>query len=91
MTQLMTDQELQQAIQDAEEAAFSLIRLPKPEVPFSRRERIRREVIVWRQMTAYKIQKAREQGESDLELLHTAIYGIMTSFLEAQANGEMGL
>jgi len=83
MTHVMTDQELQQAIQDANEAVYSLSRPPQLKGPFPKREVRRRELILLRQLTAYKIQEAREQGERDLETLNTAIYRAMTSFLES--------
>ena len=83
MTHIMTDQELQQAIQDANEAVCSLTRLPQLEGPFPKHEVSRREIILLRQVTAYKIQDAREQGKRDLELINTAVYGAMTSFLES--------
>ena len=83
MTHVMTDQELQQAIQDANEAVYSLTRLSHPKGPFPKHEVSRREVILLRQVTAYKIQEAREQGKRDLELFNTAIYSAMTSFLES--------
>jgi hypothetical protein len=80
---LMTDEELQQAIQDANEALNSLTSPHQYRGPFPQLEVRRREIILLRQLTAYKIQDAREQGEKDLELFNTEIYRLMTSFLES--------
>lgn len=82
MTDIMTAEGLQQAIQDANDALHSL-RSPQPKGPFPEHEVMRREMILLRQVTAYKILDAREEGKKDLELLHTAIYQLMTSFLES--------
>ena len=81
MTRVMTDDELQQAIRDANEALNSLTTPHQFEGPFPKDEVRRREVILLRQVTAYKILEAREQGKEDLELFNTAIYDVMTSFL----------
>jgi hypothetical protein len=80
---VMTDGELQQAIQVANEALNSLTSPHPSKEPFSEHEVRRREIILLRQVTAYKIQDAREQGKKDLELFNTEIYRLMTSFLES--------
>ena len=83
MVGVMTDGELQQAIQDANDALYSLTRPPHPQGPFPEHEVRRREIILLRQVTAYKILDAREAGKRDLELLHTAVYERMASSLES--------
>jgi len=79
----MTDEELQKAIQDANEALNSLSSPRQSREPFPEHEVRRREIILLRQVTAYKIQDAKEQGKKDLELFNTEIYRLMTSFLES--------
>ena len=83
MTRGMTDEQLQQAIQDANKALNSLTSPHQFEHPFPRCEVRRREIILLRQVTAYKILEAKEQGEKGSELFHTDIYDVMTSFLES--------
>jgi len=79
----MTEDELQQAIQDANEALDSLTGPSQYKAPFPEHEVRRREIILLRQVTAYKILEAREKGEKHLELFNTDIYDAMTSFLES--------
>lgn len=89
MTRVMSDDELQKAIQDANEALNSLTSPHQSKEPFPEHEARRREIILLRQVTAYKIVRAREQGEKDSELFSIAIYDAMTSFLESyQYNRE---
>jgi len=83
MTRIMTDDELQQAIQNANEALNTLTSPHQFKKPLPEHEVRRREIILLRQVTAYKILEAREQGEKDLEFFNTAIYDVMTSFLES--------
>lgn len=83
MARVMTDDELQQAIKVANEALDSLSSPHQYKGPFPQQEVTRREIILLRQVTAYKILDAREQGEKHLELFNTDIYDAMTSFLES--------
>jgi len=83
MTRVMTDEQLKQAIQDANKALNGLTSPHQFEHPFPKYEVRRREIILLRQVTAYKILEARGQGEKDLELFNTAIYDAMTSFLNS--------
>ena len=78
----MTDKEVQEAIEDAENDVKSLS-LSLPSGPFPQHEVRHREMILLRQLTLYKIERARKQGKKDLELLNTAIYGLMTSFVKS--------
>ncbi len=77
----MTDEELQEAIKDAEGDVKSLS--PPPSEPLPQHEVWRREMILLRQLTLYKIERAKKQGEKDLEIFNTAIYGLMTSFVKS--------
>ena len=76
----MNDEELQEAIKDANN---DIINLSRPSGPLPRCEVKRREMILLRQITLYKIEDARKQGKKELELFNTAIYGLMTSFVKS--------
>ncbi len=78
----MTDEELQEAIKNAENDVRNLSR-HMPSGPFPQAEVRRRETILLRQLTLYKIEDARKHDKKDLELLNTAIYDLMTDFLKA--------
>ena len=78
----MTDGELQEAIKSAENDVKNLSSSP-PSRPFPPQEVRRREMVLLRQLTLYKIEDARKQGKKDLELFNTAIYGLMTSFVKS--------
>jgi len=78
----MTDKELQEAIKDAENDVHSLS-LSRPTGPFPPDEVRRREMVLLRPLTLYKIEEARKQGKKDTELFNTAIYGLMTSFVKS--------
>ena len=88
MTRVMTEDELQQAIKVANEALDSLTIPHQFKKPFPQHEVRRREIILLRQVTAYKILEAKEQGEKGSELFHTDIYDVMTSFLESHQYHE---
>ena len=79
---MMTDKELKEAIRDAENDVKSLSS-PPPSGPLPEDEVRCREMILLRQLTLYKIEKARKQGETDQEFLNTAIYGLMTDFIKS--------
>ena len=78
----MTNEELQEAIKNAEDDVKSLSS-PPPSGPLPEDEVRRREMILLRPLTLYKIVDARKQGKKDLELFNTAIYGLMTSFVKS--------
>ncbi len=78
----MTDEELRQAIKDAEDDVRSLS-APPADGHLPEHEVRRREMILLRQLTLYKMEGARKQGKKDLELLNTAIYSLMTSFVKS--------
>lgn len=79
---MMTDEELQEAIIDANKDLDSL-HSPPPSGPLPQREVWRREIILLRQLTLYKIADAKKENKKDLELFNTAIYGLMTSFVKS--------
>jgi hypothetical protein len=79
---MMTDEELREAIRDANKDLDSL-HSPPPTGPLPEHEVRRREMILLRQLTLYKIEDARKQNKKDLERLNTAIYGLMTSFVKS--------
>jgi len=79
---MMTDRELQEVIKDANKDLDSL-HSPPPSGPLPQHEVWRREMILLRQLTAYKIEDARKQGKKDVELFNTAIYDLMTSFVKS--------
>jgi len=78
----MTDEELQEAINDANNDVNCLSLFP-PAGPLPDSEIRRREMILLRQLTLYKIEDARKQNKKDVELFNTAIYGLMTSFVKS--------
>ena len=79
---VMTDAELEEAIEDTNNEVRSLSS-SAASGPFPQHEVRRREMILLRQLTLYKIEGARKQGKKDLELLNTAIYSLMTSFVKS--------
>ncbi len=79
---MMTDEELQEAIIDANKDLDSL-HSPPPSGPLPQHEVWRREIILLRQLTLYKIADAKKENKKDLELFNTAIYGLMTSFVKS--------
>jgi len=78
----MTDEELQEAIKDAENDVKSLSS-PPPSEPLPYHEVRRRELILLRQLTLYKIESAKKQNQKDVERFNTAIYDLMTSFIKS--------
>jgi len=78
----MTDKELQEAIEDANKDLDSL-HSPPPSGPLPQHEVWRREMILLRQLTAYKIKDAKNKDNKDLEHFNTAIYDLMTSFVKS--------
>ena len=63
--EIMTDEELQEAIKDANKDLDILHSLPLSG-PLPQHEVWRREMILLRQLTAYKIEDAIKQGKKDL-------------------------
>jgi len=78
----MTDEKLQEAIKDAESDVKGLSS-PPPSGPFPQHEVRRREMILLRQLTLYKIENAKKENNKKLELFNTAIYDLMTSLVKS--------
>ena len=78
----MTDEELQEAIEEATNDVKGLSS-PPPSGPLPEQEVRRREMILLRQLTAYKIVRAKKESRKDLEHLNTLIYDLMTSFVKS--------
>lgn len=77
----MTDKELQEAIDDANKDVRSLSSSP-PSGPFPQHEVTRREVILLRQLTLYKIEDAKKCRRKDLERFNTEIYNLVTPLVK---------
>jgi len=71
-----------ETIKEAENDVCNLSR-HMPSGPFPQAEVRRRETILLRQLTLYKIEDARKHDKKDSELLNTAIYDLMTDVLKA--------
>jgi len=78
----MTDKELQEAIRDANKDIDGLSSSP-PSGPFPQHEVKRREMILLRQLTLYKLEDARKHNQKSLEHFNTEIYSLMTSFVKS--------
>jgi cytochrome b involved in lipid metabolism len=79
---LMTNKELQKAIKDATDNVKSLSSSP-PSGPFPQNEVTRREMILLRQLTLFKIDDAKKCKRKDLECFNTEIYDLMTAFVKS--------
>lgn len=79
---MMTDEELQEAIKEANNDIRSLS-APRPSGPLPEPEVRRREAILLRQLTLYKIEDARIQNKKDIEVFNTALYALLTSFVRS--------
>jgi hypothetical protein len=79
----MTNKELQEAIKDATDDVKSLSSSPSSG-PFPQHEVTRREMILLRQLTLYKIGDAKKYRRKDLERFNTEIYNLMTALVKSQ-------
>jgi hypothetical protein len=79
----MTNKELQKAIKGATDDVKSLSSSP-PSGPFPQHEVRRREMILLKQLTLYKIEDAKKCKRKDLERFNTEIYNLMTAFVKSQ-------
>jgi hypothetical protein len=79
----MTNKELQKAIEDATDDVKSLSSTP-PSGPFPQNEVTRREMILLRQLTLFKIDDAKKCKRKDLERFNTEIYDLITAFVKSQ-------
>jgi hypothetical protein len=78
----MTNKELQKAIKDATDDVKNLSSSPRSG-PFPQHEVTRREMILLRQLTLYKIENAKKCKRRDLERFNTEIYDLMTAFVKS--------
>ncbi len=74
---MMTDEELQEAINDLSE---SINNLPKADKSLSKEEKRRRQLLLLKKETLEKIKEAREKNQSDDESYNAMVYGLLTSW-----------
>jgi len=79
----MTNKELQKAIKDATDDVKNLSSSPHSG-PFPQNEVTRREMILLRQLTLYKIEDAKKCKRGDLEHFNTEIYDLITTFVKSR-------
>ncbi len=79
----MTNEELQEAIRDANKDIEGLSLSP-PSGLFPPHEVRRREAVLLRQITLYKIEDAKEENNEILERFNTEIYELMTAFVKVE-------
>ncbi len=72
----MTDEELQQTIQEVSE---SLDKLSDPDQPLTKEEERRRRILLYKKEILQKIKEAREKNNIRQEHAHTLTYGLLTS------------
>jgi len=78
----MTDEELREAIRDADNNMDSLSLLPS-KGPFPQKEARHREMILLRQIAPDKIEDARKRNGKDLGRFNIETYSLMISFLKS--------
>ena len=75
----MTDEELQQTIQEVSE---NLDKLSDPDQPLTKKEERRRRILLYNKEILQKIKEAREKHDIRQEHIHTLTYGLLTSLGE---------
>jgi hypothetical protein len=78
----MTNKELQEAIKDATDDVKNLSSSPCSG-PFPQHEVTRREMILLRQLTLFKIEDAKKCKRRDLERFNSGIYNLITAFVKS--------
>jgi hypothetical protein len=78
----MTNKELQKAIKHATDDVKSLSS-SLTIGPFPQNEVRRREMILLRQLTLFKIEDAKKRKRKDLERFNTVIYDLITAFVKS--------
>jgi len=78
----MTDKELRGAIKDATDDVKNLSSSPSSG-PFPQHEVTRREMILLRQLTLFKIEDAKKCKRRNSERFNTEIYNLITAFLKS--------
>ena len=79
----MTNRELQEAIKHATDDVKGLSASPRSG-PFPQNEVTRREMILLRQLTLFKIEDAKQCKRRDLERFNTEIYNLITAFVKSR-------
>ena len=79
----MTNKDLEKAIKHATDDVKNLSSSPRSG-PFPQQEVRRREIILLRQLTLYKIEDARKCKRKDLERFNSEIYNLITAFVKSQ-------
>ena len=79
---LMTNKELREAIKDTTDDVKNLSSSPR-NGPFPQHEVTRREMILLRQLTLYKIEDAKKCKRKDLERFNSEIYNLITAFVKS--------
>ena len=76
---IMTDEELQQTMQELGE---SIDKLSDSDKPLTKEESRRRQLLLLRKETLQKIKEAREKNNANQEMTHTITYSLLTSLGE---------
>jgi hypothetical protein len=79
----MTNKELRGTIKDATDDVKNLSSSPSSG-PFPQHEVTRREMILLRQLTLFKIEDAKKSKRKDLECFNTETYNLITAFVKSQ-------
>ncbi len=75
----MTDEELQQTIQDL---GKDVDKLSSSDNPLTKEESRRRQILLLKRETLQRIKEAREKNDKNQELYNTMAYSLLTSFGE---------
>jgi hypothetical protein len=78
----MTNKELEKAIKEATDDVKNLSS-SLPSGPFPQHEVTRREMILLRQLTLFKIGDAKKSKRKDLERFNTEIYNLITAYVKS--------
>ena len=76
---IMTDEELQQTIQEISE---NIDKLSKPDKPLTKKEGNHKRVLLLMRETLERIKVAREKGDKEQEMANMMNYGLLSSYGE---------
>ena len=76
---LMTDEEIQQTIQELSE---SIDKLSNSDKPLTKEERRHKNILLLRKETLQKIMEARKNNDLHREAMHAIDYGLLTTIAE---------
>lgn len=76
---IMTNEELQQTMQDLSQ---SIDKLSDPDKPLTKEDSRHRQLLLLRRETLQKIKEAREKNNVSQEMTHTVTYGLLSSLGE---------